>query len=145
VRKTAFDGLAPDTGPGQPHPSAGASAVGARTALVAYNLWLSTAELDVATSIAAAVRRPEVRSLGFATAGTTQVSCNLIDPLTIGPAQVYDEVDRLAGAAGATVSRAELVGLAPAAVVEAAPHRRWRQLDLDRGRTVEARLAASGG
>jgi glutamate formiminotransferase len=145
VRRRAFAGLDPDTGPTRPHATAGAVAVGARFALLAYNLWLSTTDLDVATSIATAVRRPEVRSLGFATGGATQVSCNLIAPLTVGPAQVYDEVDRLAGAVGTSVSRAELVGLAPAAVVEAAPHRRWRQLDLDPGRTVEARRTASGG
>jgi glutamate formiminotransferase len=145
VRRGAFAGLDPDTGPARPHPTAGACAVGARFALVAYNLWLSTGELDVATSIAAAVRRPGVRTLGLATAGVTQVSCNLIDPLSVGPAQVYDEVDRLAGAAGVSLTRAELVGLAPAAVVTAAPQGRWPQLDLDPERTVEARLERSGG
>jgi glutamate formiminotransferase len=144
VRKRAFAGLEPETGPGQPHPTAGACAVGARPALVAYNLWLSTGDLDVATSIAAAVRGPAVRTLGLAMAGVTQVSCNLIDPLSVGPDQVYDAVDRLARAAGTSIGRAELVGLAPATVVAATPKARWKQIDLDPERTVEARLERAG-
>jgi glutamate formiminotransferase len=98
----------------------------------------------VATSIAAAVRGPAVRALGFRTGAVTQVSCNLIDPLSVGPARIYDEVDRLARGAGTSVTRAELVGLAPAAVVEDAPRGRWRQIDLDPERTLEARLERSG-
>jgi glutamate formiminotransferase len=143
VRKGAFAGLDPDTGPAVAHPTAGACAVGARLALVAYNLWLSTGDLDVAASIASAVRGPAVRALGLCTAGVTQVSCNLVDPLTVGPALVYDEVDRLARDAGTSVVRAELVGLAPAAVVDAAPRRRWGELDLDPSRTLESRLEKS--
>ena len=117
--------------------------MGARLALVAYNLWLSTGDLEVAMSIAAAIRGPAVRALGLRTAAVTQVSCNLVDPLTVGPAQVYDEVDRLARDAGTSVVRAELVGLAPAAVVDAAPRGRWRELDLDPSRTLESRLETS--
>jgi glutamate formiminotransferase len=144
VRKGAFAGLDPDTGPAVAHQTAGACAVGARFALVAYNVWLATGDLDVATSIAAAVRGPAVRALGFRTGAVTQVSCNLIDPLSVGPARIYDEVDRLARRAGTSVTRAELVGLAPAAVVEDAPRGRWRQIDLDPERTLEARLERSG-
>jgi glutamate formiminotransferase len=143
VRKRAFAGLDPDAGPATAHASAGACAVGARFCLVAYNLWLSTGDREVAASIAAAVRGPAVRALGFATAGVTQVSCNLTDPWSVGPAQVYDAVDRLARDAGSTVTRAELVGLAPAAVVDAVAPERWRQLDLDHERTIEARLERS--
>jgi hypothetical protein len=101
---------------------------------------LSTGDGDVATSIATAVRGPAVRTLGLQTAGVTQVSCNLLDPLAVGPDQVYDAVDRLATAAGTSISRAELVGLAPAAVVAATPKERWKLIDLDPERTVEARL-----
>jgi glutamate formiminotransferase len=144
VRKRAFRGLDPDRGPALPHRTAGACAVGARFALVAYNVWLSTGDVDVARSIAAALRRRAVRALGLSTAGVTQVSCNLVDPMSVGPAEVYDDVDRLARAAGIWVTRAELVGLAPARVVEEAPRVRWRQLDLDPERTVEARLERSG-
>ena len=144
VRREAFHQRAPDTGPDRPHPTAGACAVGARPALVAYNLWLTTADRSVATAIAAAVRGPAVRALGLATAGTTQVSCNLVDPAAVGPAQVYDAVDRSARAAGTTIERAELVGLVPAAVVKGTPRGRWKELDLDSERTVEARLERAG-
>ncbi len=81
-----------------------------------------------------------MRTLGLPTAGLTQVSCNLLDPLTVGPDEVYEAVDRMARAAGTSISRAELVGLAPAAVVAATPKGRWKLIDLDPQRTVEARL-----
>jgi glutamate formiminotransferase len=105
---------------------------------------LSTGDVAVARTIAAAIRRRAVRALGLATAGVTQVSCNLVDPLVVGPAQVYDDVVRLALDRGVSVLRAELVGLAPAAVVEAVPRERWPQVDLDPERTFEARLQRSG-
>ena len=142
VRRQAFVELAPAAGPGVPHPRAGACAVGARPALVAYNLWLATTDLAVARSVADEVRGPAVRALGLAVDGATQVSCNLVAPFVVGPAEVFDQVRRLAGAAGTTLARAELVGLAPAGVVEAVPPARRAELDLDVGRTVEARLAA---
>jgi hypothetical protein len=69
------------------------------------------------------------------------VSCNLVDPFVLGPAQVYDAIGRLARDAGTVLVRAELVGLAPAAVVDAVPAERRHDLDLDPDRTVEARLA----
>jgi glutamate formiminotransferase len=141
VRREAFGRLAPDTGPAHPHASAGACAVGARSALVAYNLWLGTPDVTVARALATAVRGPAVRALGVAAGGTTQVSCNLVDPFVLGPAQVYDAISRLARDAGTVLVRAELVGLAPAAVVDAVPAERRHDLDLDPDRTVEARLA----
>ena len=49
------------------------------------------------------------------------MSCNLVDPFVVGPAQVYDAVGRLAEQAGTSVARAELVGLAPEGVVDAVP------------------------
>ena len=141
VRRRAFADLAPDTGPDRPHPSAGACAVGARPALVAYNLWLDAAELTVARAIAGELRGPRLRALGLSTAGVTQVSCNLLDPFTVGPASVYDAVAQRARRYGTRVVRAELVGLAPAAVVAATPSERFEELDLDPMRTFEARLA----
>jgi glutamate formiminotransferase / 5-formyltetrahydrofolate cyclo-ligase len=142
VRRHAFTSLEPDAGPRRLHPTAGTCAVGARDALVAYNLWLDTPDLTVARAIAARVRGPGVRALGLAVAGGCQVSCNLIDPLRVGPAKVYDAVAVLAAEHHCTVARAELVGLAPAAVVEQVPARRRLDLDLDPERTVEARLEA---
>jgi glutamate formiminotransferase / 5-formyltetrahydrofolate cyclo-ligase len=141
VRREAFGRLVPDAGPAHPHMSAGACAVGARGALVAYNLWLGTPDVTVARAVAAAIRGPAVRALGLAVGGTTQVSCNLVDPFVLGPVQVYDVVNRLAQEAGTGLARAELVGLAPAAIVDAVPAARRHDLDLDPDRTVEARIA----
>ncbi|MHB8329642.1 MAG: glutamate formimidoyltransferase [Acidimicrobiales bacterium] len=142
VRSRAFVDLEPDTGPDRPHASAGACAVGARFVLMAYNLWLSTAALTTARSIAASIRGPMVRALGMSVSGGTQVSCNLIDPTRVGPAQVYDAVAELAQQMNVSIVRAELVGLAPQAAVEAVPTHRRAELDLDLDRTIEARLLA---
>lgn len=139
VRRGAFRRLRPDAGPLRPHPTAGAVAVGARPALVAYNLWLD-ADHSTARAVAAAVRGPAVRALGLRLGDDVQVSLNLVDPLRFGPADAYDAV-----AALAPVARAELVGLAPAAVVDAVPPDRWHQLDISPDRTVEAKLAARSG
>lgn len=141
VRSRAFIDLAPDFGPVEPHPSAGCCAVGARHVLVAYNLWLSSSDLRIARNIASAIRNQKVRALGLPVGGVTQVSCNLLDPLRLGPEAVYDAVEDMAGEADALITRAELVGLAPSAVVEAVPVARRRRLDLDLDRTVESRLA----
>lgn len=145
VRRRAFLDLDPDTGPPDPHPSAGAMAVGARAALLAYNLWLDRPDLTAARRIAAAIRGPDVRALGLPVGGVVQVSCNLLAPTRTGPAQVAEEVARLAGELGCRVQRAELVGLAPLAVVEAVPPAARAWLDLDPARTVEARLQAAAG
>jgi glutamate formiminotransferase / 5-formyltetrahydrofolate cyclo-ligase len=144
VRRGAFAPLAPDTGPPAPHPSAGACAVGARAALVAYNVWLATPDPAVARAVATEIRGPAVRALGLVVGDGTQVSCNLVDPFAFGPARLYDAVRRFAEEAGTAVVRAELVGLAPAAVIEAVPERRRRELDLGLERSVEARLAKPG-
>jgi len=145
VRRHAFDGLAPDTGPSRPRPRSGACAVGARPALVAYNLWLARADVALARRIAAAVRGPAVRALGLDVGGRPQVSCNLLDPFVTGPADVYDAVAGLAQEAGGAVEGAELVGLVPAAVVAGIPVGRLAELDLDEDRTVEARLGRGRG
>jgi glutamate formiminotransferase len=139
VRRAAFAELRPDTGPAGPHPHAGAAAVGARGVLVAYNLWLETADVATARAVAAAIRRPAARALGLDVGGRAQVSCNLIDPFVLGPEAVYDEV-----AARTPVARAELVGLVPAAVLEAVAPPRRAALDLDPERTIESRLRAAG-
>jgi glutamate formiminotransferase / 5-formyltetrahydrofolate cyclo-ligase len=140
VRRAAFSSLRPDTGPADAHPRAGASCVGARPAMIAYNVWLASEHLPVARRIAAAVRGPVVRALGLRVGGATQVSMNLLDPAAVGPAEVMEAVTAHAGQAGISVLRAELVGLAPSAVVEAVPATSRAALDLDLERTVEARL-----
>jgi glutamate formiminotransferase len=138
VRKHAFAELAPDFGPLHPHPTAGATAVGARSVLVAYNVWVSSVE--VARAVAPLVRGPAVRALGLAVGRRAQVSCNLVDPAQVGPAEVYDAVRSLVEEAGAAVEGAELVGLLPEAILRVIPAARWTQLGLSAEMTVEARL-----
>jgi glutamate formiminotransferase/glutamate formiminotransferase/formiminotetrahydrofolate cyclodeaminase len=100
-------------------------------------VWLGgAADVALARTVAAAVRGPAVRALGLDVGGHAQVSMNLVDPLRFGPDRAYDEV-----ATRAPVARAELVGLLPAAVLDAVPRRRWAELDLDPTRTIESRLA----
>ena len=136
MRKEAWRTLAPDTGPGVPHPTAGAMCVGARPPLVAYNVWLVEPDLALARRIAAALRGPHLRALGLAAGRRVQVSMNLIAPGALGPAAAYDLV-----AAHAPVASAELVGLVPQDVLLAIAPERWDELDLGPDRTIEARLA----
>ena len=132
VRRHAFTGLAPDTGPPVAHPTAGAICVGARPVLVAYNVWLA-AGADVATArgIAKEIRGPGLRALGLDVGGRAQVSMNLVDPERLTPADAYDAV-----AARAPAERAELVGLVPAPVLAAVPAHRWAELDLTEEKTL---------
>lgn len=138
VRRRAFSSLAPDRGPDAADPRRGATAVGARGVLVAWNLWLRGVTRDEATVIASSIRTPTVRALAFAMGDSVQVSCNLIDPLVVGPSEVYDQVSALL--VGGTIDRAELVGLAPGALLEKEDPERWGQLGLSEAATIEARL-----
>ncbi len=151
VRRLAFHPLRPDTGPGHPHPTAGATAVGARPVLVAYNVWLAGDDsrggvgdpdhaLSVARSLAAELRSPSVRALGLPTLAGAQVSFNLIDPGAVSPADLYDAAVVGAESNDCSVLRAELVGLIPASTLEQVPRHRWPELDLAPERTVESRL-----
>lgn len=139
VRRQAWTDLLPDVGPVGAHPTAGGTAVGARPLLVAYNLWLAEADLARAKHVASVVRTPQLRTLGLAVGERVQVSCNLVDPLALGPADAWDRVAEHVAVAGA-----ELVGLVPEAVLARADQGRWAQLDLAADRTIEARLAATG-
>jgi glutamate formiminotransferase / 5-formyltetrahydrofolate cyclo-ligase len=139
VRRGAFASFAPDTGPRDPHPTAGGCAVGARAPLVAYNVWLADDDVAMAREVAAAVRRPEVRALGLRVGTRVQVSMNLLAPDDVDPAMAYDTV-----AAHAAVAGAELVGLVPASVLERVPAGRWAELDLSPTKTIEARLREAG-
>lgn len=139
VRTHAFRDLRPDDGPSEPHPTAGACAVGARPVLVAYNLWLDGDVAD-ARAVAAHVRGDGIRALGLDVGGRSQVSMNLVEPLRVGPADAWDRVVGL----GARIEGAELVGLVPASVLSAVDEARWADLDLGPDRTIEARLAARG-
>lgn len=136
IRAHAFKDLLPDVGPPTSHPTAGAMCVGARSVLVAYNLWLRNTPLETAKLISASIRNESVRALGLQVGKYTQISMNLIAPLLVGPAEVYDRV-----AEQTEIDRAELVGLVPARVLATIPRSRWTELDLGNERTIEWRIA----
>jgi glutamate formiminotransferase len=138
VRRGAFVALAPDAGPAQPHPSAGAVAVGAREVLVAWNVWLAEPDLATARRIAREIRGPHLRALGLPVDGGAQVSMNLVTPDVLGPDEAWDLVVQRA-----PVARAELVGLLPSSALARIDPARWGQLDLDEDRTIEHRLAVA--
>jgi glutamate formiminotransferase len=149
VRREAFRGRQPDFGPGVPHPTAGAMAVGARPILVALNCELSAGDesLAVARSVARAVRErdgglPGVRALGFALAskGGAQVSMNLVDLTATGVETACEAVRREAERHGRSVTAVELVGLLPAAELGRCSREflDWSRLSPDQ--TIEARL-----
>jgi glutamate formiminotransferase len=108
----------PDFGPRRIHPTAGATAVGARPILVAYNVVLDTDDVALARRIAGSIRTvagglPAVQARGFLVDGKAQISTNLLDVDITPPKAVFDAVVRRARAAGVEVASSEIVGLAP--------------------------------
>jgi glutamate formiminotransferase / 5-formyltetrahydrofolate cyclo-ligase len=128
--KMAAEGWAPDFGPAAPHPSAGASVIGARMPLIAYNINLNTDRLDVARKIAAAIRHSSgglryVKAMGVRLddRNVAQVSINLTDYQKTPVHRVFDMVTREAARYGVTVLESEVIGLIPsAALIGAAAH-----------------------
>ena len=126
VRGRGFEALragdhVPDFGGPGLHPTAGATAVGARELLIAFNVELAGADLDLARRIAAAVRErdgglPAVRAMGvpLVERDLVQVSMNLLDWRVTPPAEAFGAVAALAERHGARVEASEVVGLAPA-------------------------------
>jgi len=122
--KMASEGWAPDFGPSTPHPSAGASVIGARMPLIAYNINLDTDRLEVAKKIAAAVRFSSggfrfVKAMGVSLAdrGIVQVSMNLTNYEKTPILRVFEAVKREAERYGVNVLESEIVGLVPAAAL----------------------------
>jgi glutamate formiminotransferase len=133
IRRGEFEGLAakmqqpewaPDFGPAAPHPSGGATVIGARMPLIAYNINLSTDRLDVAKKIASAIRMSSggfryVKALGLALAdrGIVQVSMNLTNYEKTPIHRVFEVVKREAARYGVSVLESEIVGLVPSAAL----------------------------
>jgi glutamate formiminotransferase/formiminotetrahydrofolate cyclodeaminase len=130
VRKGEFEGLrnqigktpdkTPDFGPNEIHPTAGATAIGARQILIAYNVNLATANLDVAKKIARQVRGKDgglsaVKALGFELKdrGIVQVSMNMVDYKASQLFKAFELVRTLAEEQGVQVVESEIVGLVP--------------------------------
>jgi glutamate formiminotransferase len=133
IRRGEFEGLAakmrqpgwaPDYGPSTPHLTAGASVIGARMPLIAYNINLATDRLDVAKKIAAAIRMSGgglrfVKAMGIPLQdrGIVQVSMNLTNYERTPIFRVFEMVKREAARYGVQVLESEIVGLVPSAAL----------------------------
>jgi glutamate formiminotransferase/formiminotetrahydrofolate cyclodeaminase len=115
----------PDFGPSEVHPSGGATAVGARFPLIAYNIYLNTPDLKIAQAIARAIRHSGgglryVKALGFEIKerNQVQVSINLTNYEATPIFRVFDMVVREARRFGVNVASSEIVGLVPQKALE---------------------------
>lgn len=117
----------PDYGPNALHATAGATGVGTRFFLIAYNVNLKTTDLELAQSIAEAIRERSggfkaVKALGFELAdqGCVQVSMNLVDYTKTGIDVVFSRIRDLASDADVEVRESEVVGLIPQDAIDSA-------------------------
>jgi glutamate formiminotransferase / formiminotetrahydrofolate cyclodeaminase len=162
IRQGEFEGLrdrigtdparAPDEGPARIHATAGATAVGARFFLIAYNVNLATADPALSQNIARAIRESgfkgtpgmfkELQASGFElkARGLTQVSMNLLDYRVTSPETVFGEIARRAAEAGVEIVESELVGLIPRDAVVAATLERLKLKGFRPGQIIENNL-----
>ncbi len=158
VRKGGFETLReeiatdpdrkPDFGPPEVHPSAGATVVGARFPLIAYNIYLHTSDLKVAKAVARAVRNSSgglrcVKALGLEIKERqqVQVSMNLTDFETTPIFRAFDMVRREAERHGVAVASSEIVGLVPQKALDACADHYLRLEDFSARQVLENRLA----
>jgi glutamate formiminotransferase len=158
IRRGGFEGLAarmrepewfPDFGPRVPHPSAGATVVGARRPLIAFNVNLATDRVDIAKEIAAVVREsggglPCVKALGLYLAHKrlAQVSMNLTNYERTPIEVAFERVVREAERRGVGVVESELIGLIPQAALAGTTPGRLQLTNFSPGHVLETRLAA---
>lgn len=159
VRRGQFEGLreaiesdpdrAPDFGPSKLG-AAGATVVGARNPLIAFNVYLTTADVDIAKKIARAVRHSSgglryVKALGLLVEGRAQVSLNLTNYRETPMARVVETIRREAARYGVGIHHTELVGLIPQdALTDAAVW--YLQLDqFDKAQILDALLYGAHG
>ena len=162
VRKGQFEALAaeglsspsrrPDLGPARLHPSAGATAVGARTFLIAFNVNLRTRDVAAARQIARKIRAsggglPCVKAVGVALEdrGMVQVSINLTDYRVTPLPRVFAAVREEAAARGIDIDGSELYGLAPAEALLDAARETLQLSALDPAQVIELRLLDADG
>jgi glutamate formiminotransferase/formiminotetrahydrofolate cyclodeaminase len=157
IRRGQFEGLKeeiasnPDRKPDYGPPklgSAGATVIGARSYLIAYNVYLTTEDVEIAKKIAKTIRHSSgglryVKALGLLVEGRAQVSINLTDYQKTPIALVVETIRREAQRYGVGVHHSEVVGLLPQeALVDAAIW--YTQLDaFDKGQILESRLYAA--
>ena len=163
VRRGEFEGIrddigktparTPDFGPSAVHPTAGATAIGARPFLVAYNVYLGpSSNLGVAKNVAKAIRGSSgglkfVKAMGFDVDGQAQVSMNLVDTEKTPLHRAFDMVRMEAEAQGVSPTWSEIVGLVPerALFEAAARHIRLRGFTPELVLERKVRAAVSGG
>src|SRR5207245_2597369 len=159
VRKGEFEGLKerigkdpaadPDFGPKHIHPTAGATAVGARPFLVAFNIYLDSPDVSIAKDIAKKIRTssgglPAVQASGFDVAGKGQVSMNLLDIDTTPPITVFAAVEPMDRARGVDVLKSEVVGLIPERALRGAGVTAL-MMTVPAGHLLEAKIRAAEG
>jgi glutamate formiminotransferase/formiminotetrahydrofolate cyclodeaminase len=157
IRRGQFEGIRaeiatnparkPDFGEARVHPTAGATVVGARKFLVAYNVFLNTPDVDIAKKIAKAVRASNggfrfVKGAGFLVRGLAQVSMNLTDFEQTPVHRVFEMVKREAARYGVTPVSSEIVGLIPKKALEAAAEWFLQVENFDSSLILENRLTA---
>ncbi|MGH9512440.1 MAG: glutamate formimidoyltransferase [Terriglobales bacterium] len=160
IRRGQFEGILgeiatnparkPDFGGARLHPSAGAVVVGARKALIAYNIFLNTPDVEIAKKIAKAVRFSSgglrfVKGAGFLVRGMAQVSMNLTDFEQTPIHRVFELVKREAAAYGVFPVSSEIVGLIPKKALESAAEWFLQVENFDSSMILENRLAAVMG
>jgi glutamate formiminotransferase len=158
IRRGQFEGLSsrmttpgwvPDFGPASPHPSAGATVVGARFPLIAYNINLATDRLEVAARIATAIRHSSgglryVKAIAvrLEDRGIVQVSINLTNYERTPMHRVFDMVVREAARHGVAVLESEIIGLVPAAALVSAAEHYLQLARFGPGQILENKLKA---
>jgi glutamate formiminotransferase len=160
IRRGQFEGIRdeiatnparkPDFGEPRLHPTAGAVVVGARKFLIAYNIFLNTADVEIAKKIAKAVRFSSgglrfVKGSGFLVRGMAQVSMNLTDFEQTPLHRVFEMVKREAARYGAVPVSSEIVGLIPKRAIEQAAEWFLQVENFDSSLILENRLAAVMG
>ena len=157
IRRGQFEGIRdeiatnparrPDIGEPRIHPTAGATVVGARKALIAYNVFLNTTDVDIAKKVAKAVRFSSgglrfVKGAGFLVRGMAQVSMNLTDFEQTPIHRVFEYVKREAARYGVIPVSSEIVGLLPKKALEQAAEWFLQVENFDSSLILENRLAA---
>jgi glutamate formiminotransferase len=161
VRRGEFEGLRADVAIGERLPDfgphalgrAGATAVGARKPLIAFNVYLDGRDEAAAKRIASAVREsggglPAVRAIGFAVPerdGVVTVSMNLVDHDVTGLRAAYDAVARRAADEGLAITDTEIVGLVPASALAEGDVEALKLRGFDPERQVLERLVDAAG
>ena len=148
VRRKEFDGDPPDVGNLAAHPTAGASVVGARELLIAYNVQLTTRDVAVAQAIAKKIRAssggfPHVKAMGIylASRDCAQVSMNLVDFADTPLDRVYEAIAAAAREHGTEAVAGEIIGFIPRRAYEMAPEFFRRAENFSESRILETRIA----